>query len=122
MEQSTLFERLGGRDGVRTLSEAIVANHFANPLISTRYANASKGQAELVDGVTEFFCTGLTGVPTYEGPEVPVVHTGMNIDETEFVAVLDDALAAMRSLGIGEQEQGEVLAILYSMKGDVVRL
>jgi hypothetical protein len=27
-----------------------------------------------------------------------VVHTGMNIDEAEFVAVLADALAAMRGL------------------------
>lgn len=122
MEQIPLFERLGGRDGVRALSERVVDNHFANPTVATRFANASKGRDELVDGVTEFFCTGLSGVPTYQGPEVPVVHTGMNIDEAEFVAVLDDALAAMRSLDIGEQEQGEVLAVLYSMKGDVVRL
>lgn len=122
MEQIPLFDRLGGREGVRKLSENVVDNHLANPLISTRYANASKGRDEMVDGVTEFFCTGLTGIPTYEGPAVPDVHTGMNIDDAEFVAVLDDAVKAMTTLGIGQLEQAEVLQVLYSMKGDVVRL
>lgn len=122
METIPLFERLGERDGVRKLAERVVDNHLANPLIGTRYANASKDRDGLVDGVTEFFCTGLSGVPTYEGLPVADVHRGMNIDEAEFVAVLDDTIAAMVSLGIGEPEQAEVLQILYSQKGDVVRL
>ncbi len=122
MEQIPLFERLGGREGVRRLSEQVVANHYVNPRIASRYEHGSKSRADLVDSVTEFFCTGLSGVPTYEGPEVLDVHTGMNISDAEFVAVLDDALAAMATLGIGEAEQAEVLAILYGMKPDVVHL
>lgn len=122
MEQIPLFERLGGREGVRALSERVVDNHLANPLIGTRYANASKDRDGMVDGVTEFFCTGLSGVPTYEGLPVAEVHRGMNIDEAEFLAVLDDVSKAMASLDLGEQEQAEVLHVLYSQKGDVVRL
>lgn len=122
MEQIPLFERLGGRDGIRKMAERLLDNHLQNPLIATRYENASKDRAQLVDGATEFFCTGLSGVPTYEGRPIADVHTGMNIDDAEFVAVLDDAIAAMGSLGVGELEQAEVLHILYSMKGDVVRL
>ena len=122
MEQIPLFQRLGGREGIRRMAERLVDNHLANPLIATRYANASKDRDQLVDGATEFFCTGLSGVPTYEGRPIADVHTGMNIDDAEFVSVLDDAIAAMGSLGVGEIEQAEVLHVLYSMKGDVVRL
>lgn len=122
MEQIPLFERLGERDGIRKLAERIVDNHLANPLIGTRYANASKDRDGMVEGVMEFFCTGLSGVPTYQGLPVAEVHRGMNIDEAEFLAVLDDVAGAMTSLGIGEGEQAEVLHILYSQKGDVVRL
>lgn len=122
MEQIPLFDRLGGRDGIRKMAERLLDNHLQNPLIATRYANASKDREQLVDGATEFFCTGLSGVPTYEGRPIADVHTGMNIDDAEFVAVLDDAIAAMGSLGVAEHEQAEVLHILYSMKGDVVRL
>lgn len=122
MEQIPLFIRLGGRDGVRKLSEHIVDNHLANPLIGTRYANSSKDRDGLAHSVTEFLCTRLTGEPTYEGLPVADVHTGMNIDEAEFMAVLDDIIAAMTSCGVGAREQGEVLQDLYSQKGDVVRL
>jgi hemoglobin len=122
MEQIPLFERLGGRDGIRTMAERLVDNHLQNPVIATRYANASKDRDSLVAGATEFFCTGLTGVPTYEGAELTEVHRGMNISEAELVAVLDDAVDAMQSLGVGELEQAEVLAILYGMKGEVVHL
>ena len=121
MEQIPLFERLGGRDGVRALTERVVDNHFANPVVATRFANARRTREEMIDGATEFFCTGLSGVPTYEGADLPEVHRGMNISEAEFVEALDDILAAMASLDIGQLEQAEVLAILYSMKGGVVR-
>jgi hemoglobin len=120
MEQIPLFDRLGGRDGVRAVCERVVDNHLANPVIATRYENASMDREQLVRGATEFFCTGLSGVPTYEGASMPEVHRGMNISDAEFVAVLDDILAALGAEGVGQLEQAEVLAILYGMKGEVV--
>jgi hemoglobin len=39
-----------------------------------------------------------------------------------FLAVLDDALAALDKNNIGQREKEEVLFILYSMKGDVVNV
>jgi len=49
-------------------------------------------------------------------------HKGMNIDEGEFMAVLDDALIAMQKNNIQQREQEEVLFVLYSMRGDIVRV
>lgn len=49
-------------------------------------------------------------------------HRGMNIDDSEFIAVLDDALKALEKNGIGQREREEVLYILYDMKADVVRV
>ena len=49
-------------------------------------------------------------------------HKGMNIDNDEFVAVLDDVLEAFDKNGIGQREKEESLAILYSMKGDIVHV
>jgi hypothetical protein len=44
----------------------------------------------------------------------------MNVSEAEFNSVLDDILAAMESLDIGELEQAEALKILYGMRSDIV--
>lgn len=49
-------------------------------------------------------------------------HRGMNVSPTEYMAVLDDILAALRKHGIDEQTQRDVLAIAYSLKGDIVHV
>ncbi|MGB2247357.1 MAG: group I truncated hemoglobin [Alcanivorax sediminis] len=120
MDSPSLYERMGGRDGIRAITEKAVANHFNNPIISTRFANAHMSQKEMVASATEFFCTGLSGVETYEGKSMPDAHAGMNITAAELVAVLDDILDAMQSEGLGDLEQAEVLKILYDMKPEIL--
>jgi hemoglobin len=44
----------------------------------------------------------------------------MNVNERELIAAVDDVLLVLRNHGIGEQEQREVLAILYSLKDEVM--
>ena len=122
MEQVPLFERLGGREGIHALLEQVVANHFVNPMVCTRYEHAAKTQEQLREAAAEFFCTGLSGVPTYTGLPLAEAHAGMNVSNDEFVAVLDDVLAAMEAHGVGELEQAEALKILWGMKAEVVGL
>lgn len=122
MEQAPLFERLGGREGLHALMENIVANHFANPTVCTRYENAKATREELTEGAFEFFCTGLSGVPTYTGLSLVDAHRGMNISDQEFVSVIDDILKAMNSRGVEQLEQAEALKILWDMKPEIVGL
>ena len=49
-------------------------------------------------------------------------HKGMNISEQELVALIDDFVAAMTKNGYADAEKNDVVAILYSLKGDVLRL
>lgn len=120
MDQPSLFERLGGRDGVGKLTEQVIKNHYNNPIVGMRFQNAKMSRDELTDSATEFFCTGLSGVETYTGKNMIAAHTGMNIAAGELIAVLDDVMNAMKSLGHGDLEQAEVLKILYDMKPDIL--
>ncbi len=122
MEQAPLFERLGGRDGIRKLVDRIMANHMANPLVKTRFEHAKQSVEQISEHAVEFFCTGLSGVDTYKGRPLTKAHAGMNISEQEFIAALDDILDAFQTENVGELEQAEVLKILYGMKPEVVRL
>jgi hemoglobin len=49
-------------------------------------------------------------------------HTGMNINEAEFIAVCDDVLDALDQCQVGKREKDEILCILYSLKPEVVHL
>ena len=48
-------------------------------------------------------------------------HAGMNVSEEELVATMDDVVAALTAHDVGPAEVNEVVAILYSLKGEVLR-
>lgn len=121
MEPAPLFERLGGRSTIEGVVDKTMANHFANPRISTRFEHAGMSRQQMIDHAVEFFCTGLSGVETYPGRPLTDVHAGMNVTDEEFCAALDDIVDALDAQGVVDPERSEVLGILYSMKPEVVR-
>jgi len=119
MTQS-LYEKLGGTEGIVSIANDLVNLHIGNPKISARFADADPD--DLKNGAATFFITGTGGPDVYKGKDMLATHKGMNIDGDEFLAVLDDAMEALDKNNIGQREKEEVLFILYSMMGDVVNV
>jgi hemoglobin len=117
---ATLYERLGGYQGIAAIVSDMVDLHLANPAIQSRFAKSDP--AALKEKAALFFCAGSGGSEQYPGKNMLDAHRGMNISEQEFMAVLDDALTALQKHGVGQQEQMEVLYILHSMRKEVVRV
>jgi|SRR6056297_432979 len=120
LSEATLYERLGGRPAIEAVVEDIWNNHISNPLINKRYA--ASDPAEVKRLVTEMCCAGFGGPESYTGKDMITAHTGMNINDTEFVAVCDDVLKALDKHNVGKRERDEILCILYSLKPEVVYL
>jgi hemoglobin len=118
---TSLYDRLGRRDGITRITRSLIQNHMANPLVKNRY-EVSENLERVEQNVIDFFCAGAGGPETYGGRDMLTTHRGMNINEQEFVSVLDDAMAALESNGVDSATQGEVLAILWSLKGGVIRV
>ena len=117
---ATLYERLGGYQGIAAIANDLVELHLANPIIQARFAKSDP--ARLKQAAALFFCAGSGGNERYEGKNMLEAHRGMNISEQEFMAVLDDTLIALEKNKVGQQEQMEVLFVLYSMRREVVRV
>ena len=115
----SLFVRLGGTEGVTRIAHDVVENHWANPIISKRFAAFDLD--ELKKGAADFFITGTGGPSVYEGKDMIATHKGMNINNDEFVAALEDAVAAMEKNNVGQREKEEVLYILFSLKNEVIQ-
>jgi hemoglobin len=122
MNQSatTLYERLGRREGITRITADLMKNHLANPMVKTRYEN-SEDLARVERRAVEFFCAGTGGPETYTGQDMVATHKGMNINEQEFMSVIDDVMDALQKNAIDEATRNEVLAILWSMRTEVVR-
>ena len=115
---TSLFERLGGVEGITAIASDLVDNHLDNKTISPRFATSDP--VVLKNAAATFFIAGTGGPDVYRGKDMLATHKGMNISATEFMAVLDDALAALETNNIGQREQEEVLFVLYSMRNNVV--
>ena len=116
--QASLYDRLGGRPGIEAIVANIWENHVSNPLVNKRYADSDPAEVKRL--VTEMCCAGFGGPETYTGKDMITAHKGMNINDTEFVAVCDDVLKALDQNNVGQREKDEILCILYSLKNEVV--
>lgn len=115
---ASLFERLGGIEGINRVASDVVDNHLVNRAVSARFHATEIARFKTV--VADFFITGTGGPSRYTGKDMLAAHKGMNISPGEFMSVLDDVMAALEKNGIGQREQEEVLYTLYSMRKDVV--
>ena len=116
----SLFERLGGALGVANIASDLVDNHLNNPAISARFQNMKMSVDQLKHAAETFISTGTGGPENYQGKDMMSAHKGMNISALEFMAVLDDAMAALTKNGVGQREHEEMLSILYSMRADII--
>lgn len=116
----SLYERLGQAEGITAIVDDAVDRHAVNPLLAPRFAGKDLTHAKRMGA--QFFCMGAGGPQRYEGRDLRSAHAGMNISEQELVATIDDFVAAMQEQRIGTAEINEVVAILFSLKGDVLRL
>ncbi|MEO6205619.1 MAG: group 1 truncated hemoglobin [Mycobacteriales bacterium] len=115
-----LYERIGGHEGLERIVPTVIALHLENPIVGERFRNAKKAIPELERLAIEFFATGLSGEPSYDGLSMAQAHAGMGISAEDYLAVLDDILAALAQHEVGQQECAELLAIAYSLKDDII--
>ncbi|OGA61201.1 MAG: globin [Betaproteobacteria bacterium RIFCSPLOWO2_12_FULL_65_14] len=125
MKSTSLFERLGGSSGINALVEDIVSLHMENPIIRARFRPYLETPDKLQvtkKHLCAFLEAGSGGTAQYSGRNMRDTHRGMNISEAEYMAATDDILEALRKHHIDEQTQKDVLAIAYSLKGDILHV
>jgi hemoglobin len=120
-DTASLYVRLGEQPAIEAVIDKFLANVTADVRISSFFthldaAGVTKLRGHLVDQV----CAATGGPCTYAGKDMVTVHTGMNITDAQFDALVEDLVMALDELGVGETEQNELLGALGGMRGDIV--
>jgi len=122
---ASLYERLGGANGISNIVDDIVELHSNNPAISPRFVHMME-DPERMEKIKkynrQFFGAGSGGPETYEGMDMPTAHKGMNVSESEYSHVVDDIVKALSKNNVDATSQNEVLGILHSIKEQIVRV
>lgn len=125
MQTRSLYERLGGTSGIGALVDDIVAAHAANPTIRARFLpilETPDRLAVIKQHTVQFLSAGSGGPTDYRGRSMRDAHRGMNVSEAEYMAAVDDILETLKKRGIDEGTQKDVLAIAYSLKGEILHV
>jgi len=121
--QKTLYERLGGANGIAAIVDDIVEAHMTNPTVKARFLplkDNPKHFAEVRQHLINFLASGSGGPEKYTGKDMPSAHRGMNISQGEYMSVIDDIISALDKHKIDEQTKKDVLFIAYSLKGTMI--
>ena len=118
-EKTSLYERLGGEQRVRKIVNDVLDKNFNNPAIGHYFQSVDMAQLKKL--VFEFFSMGTGGPHKYTGRDMVTSHADLKIREEDFRIANEDTRSALEENDVEEPVINEVIAILDSMKGDVVR-
>ena len=121
MSQKSLYERLGGYDGI---------TGFVNDLLPRLQTDSQLGrfwQNRGDDGVErekqlliDYLCSNAGGPIYYTGGDMKVSHKGMKISEGDWAKFFGHAGATMQALQVPQKECDDVVAFVLSLKSDIV--
>ncbi len=121
MTEKTLYERLGGYDGI---------TEFVNTLLPRLQQDNQLGrfwQHRGNDGVNrekqlliDYLCANAGGALYYTGRNMKLTHEGMNISESDWDIFIGHAVDAMNVLHIPAKEQSDIAAFVSQLKSDIV--
>ena len=117
-KKKPLYDRLGGKEAITAVVDDFVGNVAADERINAFFANADIPHLKqmLVDQI----CQASGGPCTYAGKNMVEAHTGMNIKDADFGALVEDLVKSLDKFKVPDAEKNELLGALGGMKPDIV--
>jgi hemoglobin len=117
----TLYDRLGGADGVKQVVDKLVENVTSDPAVNKSFRNTKGPKLEaLKKSIADQICEIAGGPCKYGGKDMKTAHKGMKITEAQFESFVNDLKLALAEAKVGDAEQAELLEKLAPLKEDVV--
>lgn len=112
------YERFGGIVPIAALVDDFIDRLYPNPAVDA--ARKRVPQSALKFLVTQFVCQAAGGPCSYEGRSMKETHKHLNINEVEWQAMMADFRESLYKFKVPAREQKELVALLESVRGDIV--
>ena len=121
MAQKTLYERLGGYDGITAFANDLLPRLQTDGRLGRFWENrGDDGVAREKQLLVDYLCASAGGPIYYTGRDMKLSHKGMKIDESDWGAFLQHAGATLEALRVPKQECDEIVTFVLSLKSDIV--
>ncbi|MDT3776545.1 group 1 truncated hemoglobin [Nitrospira sp. MA-1] len=123
MSQESLYERLGGYEGILAFTNDLLPRLQSDPQLGRFWQNrGDDGIARERQLLIDYLCANAGGPMYYTGRDMKLSHKGMKISERDWAIFLEHAGATMKALDVPRQECDEVAVFVSSLKPDIVEV
>jgi hemoglobin len=117
----SLYERLGGYDGVTAVCNNLLPRLAGDPLLGRFWANRSDdGIAREKQLLIDFICNAAGGPMYYTGRDMKLSHKGMRISGKDWQAFMGHVNATLDHFQVPAAERADVIAFVESTRADIV--
>ena len=121
MNHKSLYDRLGGYDGITAFANDLLPRLQADAQMGRFWKNrGDDGLAREKQLLIDYLCSCAGGPIYYTGRDMKLSHAGMKISESDWAIFLQHVGATMTALKVPRQECDEVVAFVLSLKDDIV--
>ena len=119
--EKTLYERLGGYDGLAAATDELLRRLTSDPEIGIYWRGHStdsmKRDRQLI---VDFLCEATGGPVIYRGRDMKTSHQGLRITERDWEIFVGHIVATLDHFEVPEHEKQEFLDCAASLKDDIV--
>ncbi len=115
---ATLYEQLGGRDGIAAISDALIDRVADDPVLGRSFRDTKRRRIK--DKLTLQLCELAGGPCRYDGDSMREVHAGHHITQAEFYGLVTVLRQVLRERHVPLAARNQLLRLLAPMKRDVV--
>ena len=117
----SLYKRLGGYDAIAAVTDDFVPRLVNDKQVGRFLLGLSENsKGHLRQLFVEFVCAGTGGPCVYTGRDMKTSHKGLGITGSDWDIAVKHLIATLEKFKVPEKEKGELLAVVSSLKGDIV--
>ncbi len=119
-DNKCLYEKFGGRDGVKAVVETFYKSVLSNPDVAPYFSETNMNKQK--DHQTNFISFVLGGPNKYTGRSMREAHAHLNLTEKDFQIIATLLSDALKYHGVSDQDIANVMKIVATTHDDVLNL
>ena len=120
-EKKTLYARLGGYDAIAAVVDDFVGRLVADKRLNKFFVGHSEDSLHKIrQHVVDQICNAAGGPCLYTGRDMRTSHHGLGITSEDWDASVKHLVATLDKFKVPKAEQDELLAVVSTLKKDIV--
>lgn len=119
--QESLYKRLGGYDAIAAVTDDFIGRLATDKTLSRFFvASSDDTKHKIRQHIVDQLCNVTGGPCLYIGRSMKDAHHGMKISENDWSITVKLLIESLNKFKVPQKEQNEFLAMVSSVKKDIV--